>query len=131
MKMDGTEITLLHVFRSQLPYFLESPIPLQLSVLNEANAEYQKQAVARLKDLAITKFHGQSVSCEVLESTEEVAKQICDFAAKNKFDLIVMGTQGYTTLGALFIGSVTQRVLLLSNVPVLVVPHGKGKAASK
>ncbi len=49
------------------------------------------------------------------------AVEIVKTAKAEKVDMIVMGSQGHSSLGALILGSVVQKVLALSDVPVLVV----------
>ena len=51
----------------------------------------------------------------------KAGETIADFARKQGFDLVVMGSHGFGALQGLFVGSVTTRVLALSSVPVLVV----------
>lgn len=46
---------------------------------------------------------------------------ILDYADANDVDLIVMGTHGRTGLRRLLLGSTTERVVRLSDVPVLTV----------
>ena len=46
-------------------------------------------------------------------------------------DLIVMGTQGHSGVGRMFFGSVTERVLRTTTVPVLAVPPGVSTRALK
>ena len=47
---------------------------------------------------------------------------ILDYAAAQDIDLIVMGTHGRTGLDHYLIGSVTEKVVRLADVPVLTVP---------
>jgi nucleotide-binding universal stress UspA family protein len=47
---------------------------------------------------------------------------IVDEAVRGKYDLIAMGTHGRTGLGRLFLGSVAEKVLRASPIPVLTVP---------
>lgn len=49
------------------------------------------------------------------------SEEILDYADENGVDLIVMGTHGRTGLPRLFLGSTTERVVRLSDVPVLTV----------
>jgi nucleotide-binding universal stress UspA family protein len=46
-------------------------------------------------------------------------------AAKERVDLIVMSSHGRSGLSRMLIGSVTDKVLRASHVPVLVVPSGQ------
>ena len=49
------------------------------------------------------------------------ASAILDVAAKGGFDLIVMGTHGRTGVSRLFMGSVAEKIVRLSPIPVLTV----------
>jgi len=46
---------------------------------------------------------------------------IVDYANDNDIDIIMMGTHGRTDLGRYLIGSVTEKVVRLSDAPVLTV----------
>lgn len=48
------------------------------------------------------------------------AVQVCDFARKNKFDLIAMATHGRSGLSRWALGSVADKVLNCSHVPVML-----------
>jgi len=50
------------------------------------------------------------------------AEAILDYAKKNKVDLIVMSTHGRSGVSRWFFGSVAERVLRHSAIPVLIVP---------
>ena len=49
------------------------------------------------------------------------AKEIVDFAQKNKFDLIVIGARGRGTIKQMLLGSVSNIIVHNSKVPVLVI----------
>jgi nucleotide-binding universal stress UspA family protein len=49
-------------------------------------------------------------------------------AKEHKADLIVMGTHGRRGLSRAFLGSVAEKVVRLSPVPVLTVSSGEGSA---
>jgi nucleotide-binding universal stress UspA family protein len=62
---------------------------------------------------------GIDVSTTVLEG--EAASQIAAFAVDNSYDLVVMATHGHSRLTRALVGSTTDRVVRISEVPVLVV----------
>ncbi|HET9942763.1 MAG TPA: universal stress protein [Terriglobia bacterium] len=47
---------------------------------------------------------------------------MANFVEENGIDLIVMSTHGRSGLPRFFIGSVTDRVIRFSHVPVLAIP---------
>ena len=53
---------------------------------------------------------------------DQIFKTITDTAAKDGADLIVMGTHGRSGLSRMIIGSVADRVVRHSSVPVVLVP---------
>ena len=128
--MEGTELILLHVHRIQEPIFFEMMSSPEPKLFTEYTDIYRDKAQSKLQEFAAMHFHGQKVRCEVVVSRDDVAEGVCKFAADEKCDLIVMGSRGHTTLGALFLGSVAQRVLLLSKCPTLIVPPAERAAQS-
>ena len=64
---------------------------------------------------------GVTATTRVLETTEPTHRAIIDYATDHDADLIVMGTEGRTGVNRLVTGSVTERTLRLSPVPVLTV----------
>lgn len=62
----------------------------------------------------------ESVTGEVVEGVP--TRSILDYADENGVDLIVMGTHGRTGIEHFVLGSVTEKVVRLSEVPVLTVP---------
>lgn len=49
------------------------------------------------------------------------AKQIVDFAQKQKFDLIVIGARGHGGIKQMILGSISNTVVHSSKIPVLIV----------
>jgi nucleotide-binding universal stress UspA family protein len=49
------------------------------------------------------------------------AKEIIDFAQKEKFDLIVIGARGGGTIKQMLLGSVSNTVVHSSKIPVLII----------
>jgi len=49
------------------------------------------------------------------------SSEIIDFAAKNKFDIIVIGARGLGSVKEAFLGSVSHAIVQKSKIPVLIV----------
>ncbi len=82
-----------------------------------------EKAVSRVKKI------GEAAGVEVKEVVLDgyPSNEIIDFAENNNIDLIVMGTLGKTGLEKFLIGSVAEKVVRDSKVPVMVV-RGQSKA---
>jgi nucleotide-binding universal stress UspA family protein len=61
------------------------------------------------------------VPCETAVLRGRPAEVITDYAAEHDMDLVVMGTHGRHGVQRLLLGSVTERVVRTSTVPVLTV----------
>jgi len=55
-------------------------------------------------------------------ATGSPAQAILDYSDQNDIDLIVMGTHGRTGIDRYLLGSVTEKVVRLSDAPVLTTP---------
>jgi len=69
---------------------------------------------------------GNEIICEFVTRSGREDEEILEFAKKEKIDLIVMGTHGRTGIEHVFFGSVSEKVLRHSPIPVFVIP-GKEK----
>jgi nucleotide-binding universal stress UspA family protein len=66
------------------------------------------------------KQNGLQVETSVQQGS--ALENITDFVAENGIDLIVMSTHGRGELQRFLVGSVTDRVIRSSHVPVLAIP---------
>lgn len=66
-----------------------------------------------------------AIETEVIQGTPSDA--ILEYAAASEADVIAMGTHGRTGIDRYIAGSVTERVVRLSDVPVLTVRAGDGR----
>lgn len=114
-------VTLLHVGLSpgMAQYDLGTyavAVPEALVRMHEEGAKEQKRALERLAREEVP----EDVPWRTVSREGVLADEIAAEAREGAHDLIVMGTHGRTGLQRAFLGSVTERVLRSSEVPVLV-----------
>ena len=78
------------------------------------------QAKAYLSTIA-TKLQQVGIETKIVVLKGNAAENIIEYAAKNGIDLIVMSTHGRSGPARWALGSVADRVVRYSNMPVLVV----------
>ncbi|ACM57290.1 universal stress protein [Halorubrum lacusprofundi] len=96
----------------------EPPADVESEVAEEGTQRGEK-TLATLRNQAADV--GVSATTHVIETADPVHQTIIDYARDHDVDLIVMGTHGRTGLNRLVLGSVTERTLRTSPVPVLTV----------
>jgi nucleotide-binding universal stress UspA family protein len=79
-------------------------------------------AEAHLRDIA-ERLGRDGVTAEVFVRVGKPAEEILRFATEHSADVIVMGTHGRTGIRHLLAGSVAERVVRTSEVPVLTIRH--------
>ena len=72
-----------------------------------------------------TKEIEDAVRFEVVTRSGREDKEIIEFAKNEKVDIIVMGTHGKTGIEHAFFGSVAEKVLRRSPIPVFIIPCKK------
>ncbi|MFV7234382.1 universal stress protein [Flavobacterium sp. ZB4R12] len=121
-KKNNCEIFLLHML--ELPGQMSdaisggSGIPEVMLFIKKANETFQK-----IKERPY--LNGISVSETV--QFERASDGILSFCKKNKIDLIIMGSHGSSGIEEMLIGSNTEKVVRLSDIPVLVIKKDIGK----
>jgi nucleotide-binding universal stress UspA family protein len=83
------------------------------------NVPLESECRDRLEAIAREKLAG--VRHEVFIASGNAAPEILSLAAERKIDLIVMGTHGRTGVKRFLLGSVAERVVRESPVPVLTI----------
>ena len=125
-KKNNCEIFLLHMLElpSQMSDAISggSSIPEVMFFIKKANETFQK-----IKENSYLK--GIKVSETV--QFEKASNGILSFSKKNKIDLIVMGSHGSSGIEEILIGSNTEKVVRLSDIPVLVIKKDIGKLEVK
>ncbi len=83
------------------------------------NPEFEAECIRRLEVIAREKLAG--ASHEIFVASGNAAPEILNLTAAQNIDLIVMGTHGRTGMKHFFLGSVAERVVRESPVPVLTL----------
>ena len=115
-KQLGAELHLLHVCPLLMYAIAPDVVPDDPDFerkLKAQLAEKLEKAAAGLRTSGLT--------VHTLLVTGNPTHEIADVAAQRGFDLIVIGTHGRTGLARFALGSVAERTVRVSNVPVLTV----------
>jgi nucleotide-binding universal stress UspA family protein len=120
----GATLHALFVVDTSYPYAdFETP-PVNWSAVTDAMEGQGEAATATVRERADER--GVSIETEVRQATS-VHRMILDYADEHDVDLIVMGTRGRKGLDRYLLGSVTEKVVRLSDVPVLTVKAPKAE----
>jgi nucleotide-binding universal stress UspA family protein len=84
-------------------------------LLSSASADTLAEARMRAQNIGVSSIHLES-------RTGEIAQTIIDIARRRHADTIVVGKRGTGRVAGLLLGSVSQKLVSLSPVPVVVVP---------
>ncbi|HEY8429656.1 MAG TPA: universal stress protein [Sandaracinaceae bacterium] len=116
----GAKITLVHVHD---PDALRPPATIGWTEERQASVEkeIERSIEHAFGELKKARLDGVEVADTVILHDPSAAHAICAYAEKIGADLIVIATHGRTGLKHLLIGSVAERVVRHSRVPVLTL----------
>jgi nucleotide-binding universal stress UspA family protein len=117
-KWYSAELTVFHVYSLAPPLMVGGGVPANLSVPSPTPAEVEE--LVRLFCAPSLEASDQSV--EVVVRAGNAAREISREAEQLPADLLVLGTHGRSGFERLFLGSVTEKVLRSTRVPVLTIP---------
>jgi nucleotide-binding universal stress UspA family protein len=112
-------VTVLHVLNVPLPVMPPTGIPEGLSGIPPLHPNDVIEEVRRFSGVT-NSVDGSRADVVVVEGSP--VREILRQAEQMPADLLVMGTHGRSGFEALFLGSVTEKVLRSTHVPVLTVP---------
>jgi nucleotide-binding universal stress UspA family protein len=116
----GGQILLYHVYTPVFGKAVDTGL-LKNTRENQWTEASTIKRLERLKKKISKEYPGVQVSAII--GRPPVIKNLLDFAADNRADLIVMGTQGASGLKKTLVGSVAAQVVSRSPMPVLLVPE--------
>lgn len=129
-KAIGAEIILLHVVADPLHYNAykhftvmgfsgyDDTIPLILDGTKELKEE-------SLKFLEKSKQHLADPKIKILVEEGDIAESILERARKLKADIIIIGSHSQKWLENIIMGSVAEKILKLSSIPLFIIPTKK------
>lgn len=122
-KLHGGKLLLLHVCDLPLDLGPDTTVILEQGSEPITMRHYvMSSAEVHLRDLA-ERLGKDGAPAEVFVRVGKPADEIIKFAAEHGVDTIVMGTHGRTGIRHLLAGSVAERVVRASTVPVLTIRH--------
>lgn len=114
----SAKILLLHV--APTISHLAFPESVYLTDLRKMEDDLLADAETRIHEFAAKKGTS-AVSVETRVIVGEASREICQVAAHEHADLVVMGSHGRTGLSHVLLGSVAERVVRHASCPVLVI----------
>lgn len=118
-KVCGAQVDLLHVWEP--PHYLTPDVMLTMPGFSAVSLEeYSLREARKAVQIFLEQADHPGLALTTRIDSGAPAATILR-AAREGYDLVVMGTHGHSRLHRLFLGSVAQRVVAESPVPVLTV----------
>jgi nucleotide-binding universal stress UspA family protein len=114
----SAELCLLHVVP---PVPLIAPVVDPTMVVIPVGQEEQEISSKKLLDELAKKWISEKLNVHPMIAHGQVAEQIKRVAEEENADLIILGTHGLKVLDHLFFGSVAEKVVRTSHLPVLTI----------
>ena len=120
----GSEVTFFAVAdaMSQADYSAFDVAATEFYVLSrEQFIKESGEQTGNMLDAVIKKLDTTGVKINKVVKTGFAAQEITEFAKKENYDLIVMGSRGFSGVKRFFLGSVAQKVIIDAVCPVMVI----------
>lgn len=114
----SAQLTLFHVYSPSQPLPVGG-IPASVPVFVEASPDERTEEVRRF---ASPLLEEAGLSTEIIVRPGDPAREIRREAERVPYDMLIVGTHGRSGFERLFLGSVTEKVLRSTRVPVLTIP---------
>jgi nucleotide-binding universal stress UspA family protein len=122
-KRDEAVLYILHIISvnphvSYLDQFMTKDYwdKLKVTMQEDLDKKYDEQYLSQIKD---------KTKVKIVTKTGREDEEILKFAMKENIDIIVIGTHGRTGIDYLFLGSVAEKIVRLSPIPVFIIPCKK------
>ena len=121
-KIQGLKLTCLNIYNVPTGYHFSGKSYEEFSEIMKINAEESFQDF-----LADFDIKGVTIDASFeLDTKNDVAKKIYQFALKNKASAISVGSKGRTQVAAVLLGSIAEKLIRLNSlIPIIVVKQRK------
>lgn len=123
-KLHGARIVLLHVVELMHNYGPETALmvaPGTTTPIMERRF-YMEKAEAEIAPV-VAQLAAAGIESSIAVRSGSPVEEIREYVRANPVDAIVMGTHGRTGLAHVFLGSVAEKIVRTSPVPVLTIRH--------
>ncbi|MBD3413108.1 MAG: hypothetical protein GF421_01590 [Candidatus Aminicenantes bacterium] len=120
------QVVALHVVPDFSPALYDAAEVIKGEIA-ERVASVKEEKKKKIKDIEKSK----SISIKAIIKEGNPAKKIIETSEKEKADLIVLGRRGLSAVEKLFIGSVANKVLRNSSIPLLLIPKNHAQPRFK
>jgi len=122
-KRDEGLLYILHVIPEN-PHHAFAEDIVSTENLEKIQKTIEEDIVNNYKERYIEKIEGE-IEFETVSKSGREDNEILKFAKKENVDIIVIGTHGRTGIEHVFFGSVAEKVLRRSPIPVFIIPSKK------
>lgn len=120
---EGGRLHFMHVLPVNPYYHPEFISFIAPQNIQDFHRQLRERAEKIFREQYLPRTGGVKTEMVVREGME--AREIVNYAVSEKMDLIVMGTHGVSGIEHAFMGSIAEKVLRASPIPVMVVPSGR------
>lgn len=123
-KVHGAELVLFHVVEMEHNYGPETEMITRPGTDQPIMKRryYSEQAQADLAPLAAA-LTSEGIAVKIVVRSGGPVEEIREYVRDHPIDAIIMGTHGRTGVRHLIVGSVTEKIVRTSPVPVLTIRH--------
>ncbi|MFZ5597527.1 MAG: universal stress protein [Bacillota bacterium] len=116
LKDSEVEVTLLIVVNTQNLDFFEASLDIKDRFF-ESLAESAEATLQKASEI----FNNKGITVKKVVAKGDPATTINNYVNENNIDVIVMGTRGLTSLKGMVLGSVSQKLIHLTDKPVTLI----------
>lgn len=120
-KRDGAFLYILHVIPIHPGWDALLKNYTTEEQFNKINEDAQRDLDRRYNDQYLSKIKDKS-KVKIITKSGREDKEILKFAIEEEVDVITMGTQGETDLEDVLLGSVAEKIVRHSTIPVFIIP---------